>query len=348
LVSSDSEILSLLTSLASSGEYDLILSNSWSYVKAVGEVANQYPNQNFAQMDTRPDIKSGDPGDAAVLGLVFSQEKVSALAGALAAFVAAYHDFEHVGLVLGVEGSILHDFEIGYKWGVDWGLKWLQENKPELLRGKKIASVPRTERVLWTYTGTWGDPAKGKAATLIQIDQGAGIVYQVAGGTGLGVLSGVADYHKEKGITFTKPPFAIGVDADQDWINPYILASAMKRVDHAALEACRLVYTGEFRDTIKKNKGFLSMNLKNNGVGLSDEAILGDFLDFGREAGAIQQDKVPEIVSNYKKLREAHPDWIWETVKELEGLIKDGQVEVPSPFTDPQKYDIKALRKIYG
>ncbi|RKX79288.1 MAG: hypothetical protein DRP87_03605 [Spirochaetes bacterium] len=348
MVSSSGEILSLLNSLASSGEYDLILSNGWAYVRALGQVANQFPDQNFAQMDTRPDIEPGSPADKNVLGIVFNQEQMSALAGALAAFTAVYHDFPHVGVVLGTEGAILHDFEIGYKWGMDWGLKWLENNMPDLLKDKKIVQTPRTERVLWTYTGTFDDPAKGKAAAQIQIDKGAGIIYQAAGGTGLGVFTAVEDYHKENNIPFTKPPFAIGVDADQDWINPYILASGMKRVDIAVLETCRLVNEGKFRQMVSENKGLLSMNLKNNGVYLSDEKMLEEFLDFGIKTGAIKEEKVSEIVKNYRELRNSLPDWFWKAIGELESLIKDGKVEVPSPFSNPQKYNIRDLRRIYG
>jgi len=196
------------------------VSNSWSYVKSMAEVANKHPKQNFAQMDPRPGLQPGDPGHGSVLGLVFNQEQMSALAGALAAFVAAQHDAPHVGVVLGRAGAILHDFEVGYKWGVDWGVKWMQAHHPEVLKGKKLAATPVPNRVLWTYVGTFGDPAKGKAAARVQLEQGAAVIYQVAGGTGLGVLGAVEEYHKERGGDATRPPYAIGVDADQDWINP--------------------------------------------------------------------------------------------------------------------------------
>jgi len=299
-------------------------------------------------MDTRPGLKPGDPGNDAVLGLIFNQEEMSALAGALAAFIAIHHDTSHVGLVLGTEGSILHDFEVGYKWGVEWGLEWLEKNHPDVLTGKEFVKTPRTERVLWTYTGTFDDPAKGKAATTIQLDQGAGVVYQVAGGTGLGVLSAVADYHKERNIGFTEPPFGIGVDADQDWINPHIIASGMKRVDSATLGACRLVYEGKFREAVRNNQGTLIMNLNNNGVALSDEKILEEFLDFGLKTGGIEADKVPQIVADYKKLRASHPEWFWTGIKVLEGSIRDEKVQIPKPSADPVKYDIKKLREMYG
>src|SRR5581483_7741079 len=54
-----------------------------------------------------------------------------------------------------------------------------------------------------------------------EMNAGANIVFQVAGGCGLGAL----DAAKQKHV------WGIGVDADQAYIGPQILTSAVKRVD---------------------------------------------------------------------------------------------------------------------
>ena len=59
-----------------------------------------------------------------------------------------------------------------------------------------------------------------------QIQQGSKIVFQVAGGCGLGALQ-AAKQHGDYGI---------GVDADQGYLGSYILTSALKKVD-VAVEA---------------------------------------------------------------------------------------------------------------
>jgi basic membrane protein A len=317
-------------------------------VRALPAVANEFPDQNYAQIDSRPRLEPSDPGNAAVLGLVFNQEQISALAGVLSALVAAHHDFERVGIVLGREIAVLYDFEMGFKWGVDWGLAWLERNHPEALRGKKIAALKRQERVLWTYVGVWDDPAKGKTATQVQIRQGAGIVYQVAGGTGLGVLAAVDDAHKAGAIPIGKPPFAIGVDAVQDWINPHILASGIKRVDTAVFTAIKLAMDGTFRETIAKNNGRLALNLTNGGVALSNEEMLANTLDFAKSAARIREDQFPTILANYRKLRGEQPAHVWRALDQLADAIKAGSAEIPRPSADPQKYDIKQLREQYG
>ncbi|NIR15929.1 MAG: BMP family ABC transporter substrate-binding protein, partial [Desulfobacterales bacterium] len=188
VISTEAKILADLTLLAQSGQHDLISVYGWEFLDALKVVANDFPEQNFTMSDVRPEFDEGEPGDEAVLGILFQQEQPSALAGALGALLAVHHDFPHVGIVLGKEGAVLYEFEMGYKWGVDWAIKWAEENRPELLNEGDISDTPKKERVLWTYTGTWSDPARGREATEIQIRHGAEVVYAVAGATGLGVL----------------------------------------------------------------------------------------------------------------------------------------------------------------
>src|SRR5918996_1046460 len=65
-------------------------------------------------------------------------------------------------------------------------------------------AVPGT-KVTWSYSSDWDDQAKCKELALNQIADGSGVVFQVAGGCGLGALSAA----KERGV------WGIGVDADQ-------------------------------------------------------------------------------------------------------------------------------------
>ena len=58
------------------------------------------------------------------------------------------------------------------------------------------------------------------------IANGAGVVFQVAGQCGLGVLSAA----KEKGV------FGIGVDADQGYLGAHVMTSATKKVDVAVYQ----------------------------------------------------------------------------------------------------------------
>ena len=76
------------------------------------------------------------------------------------------------------------------------------------------------------------------------------VIFQVASGCGLGAL----DAAKEKNV------WGIGVDADQSFLGPHILTSAVKRVDTAVFDAIKLVADGKFKG------GNIVFGLKDNGV----------------------------------------------------------------------------------
>ena len=117
--------------------------------------------------------------------------------------------------------------------------------------------------VLNGYSEDFGDQAKCKQIALNQIERGAGVIFQVAGGCGLGAL----DAAREKGV------WGIGVDADQSFLGPHILTSAVKRVDTAVFLAIKSVVDGTFKG------GNIVFGLKENGVdiegwGWSDQVAM--------------------------------------------------------------------------
>ncbi|MDI3543111.1 MAG: basic rane protein [Candidatus Atribacteria bacterium] len=347
VVSTEAAILSDLNLLAQSKKYDLIIVCGWEFLDALQVVANSFPDQNFIMTDVVAEFNEGEPGKFNTLSILFQQEQPSALVGALAALLAVHYDYPHVGIVMGVEGPVLYEFEMGYKWGVNWAVNWVEENYPDLAAQSKFVNTPKKERVLWTYTGTWSDPAKGREATEIQIRQGAVAVYAVAGSTGLGVLSYIDDHHKEQNIPVTVPPFAIGVDIAQDWMNPYIIASAMKRADVAVVEAVKLVQAGTFRERVTEDN-ILWMNFTNQGTWMSDEQTLDEFMQYMVRLGSLKEEERTKIMEQWKELRAAQPSWVWEAIDELREAIINGTVDIPRPFGDPEKWRIEELRAEYG
>ncbi len=81
-------------------------------------------------------------------------------------------------------------------------------------------------KFLNAFSDDFADQAKCETLANQQIQQGSKIVFQVAGGCGLGALQAA----KQKG------DYGIGVDADQGYLGSYILTSALKKVD-VAVEA---------------------------------------------------------------------------------------------------------------
>jgi len=310
---SESDYLPNLRSLSRAGGCIVIVAVGFLLTDAVKAVADEFPKQNYAIVDGFLDTKKN------VLSVLFKENEGSALVGALAGLIAMENKASAVGVILGLEIPVLWKFEIGYKWGV----RWARDLMRAALGNPQLAGA----KVLWTYTGSFNDPARGKNATEVQLNQGAIAVYNVAGATGLGIFEAA----EAKGKSARKeigPPFAIGVDADQDYLKPgFIIASMIKRVDQGVFTAAKLAKEGGFRG------GTLELGLKENGVSMSRLEDLETFLQLGIKAGAVKADQHDAIVKKVKAMRDSLPAYIWTAVSVLEQLIRSGKVQVPKVTT---------------
>ena len=320
---SAADYLPNLQNAARSNTFDLIIGVGFLLADAMAEVTDQFPNQKFAIIDVtwlgKPNLQE----------VGFEEHKGSALVGALGAMVAAHYGYDKIGVVLGIEIPVLYKFEAGYRFGLHWG-----NAKTAEVTGK-AADVG----LLWTYTGTFSDIAKGKMATQAMFAQGAGLIYNVAGPLGIGDLEAITEHLEAKGKT-AGPPFMIGVDANQDYLGDghRVLASMMKRVDYGVYSVIESVANGTFKSGVR------ILGPGNGGIAISRQQDLGDFIDFGIKGGAISENDRSQITANWRAMRAAVPAWIWEAVEELEGKISSGEVKVPCDWCADS---IKAIRAQY-
>jgi basic membrane protein A len=211
--------------------YDLTVGVGFTEAIAIDTVANTFPNSKFTIVDVDQTEEPHKPPN--LLGLLFKEQETGYLVGYLAGLEEKRRPGKDViGSVGGEKQPPVDRFIAGYRAGAraaDPGIT--------LLNG---------------YSQDFADLAKCKQIALNQIEQGAGVVFQVAGGCGLGAL----DAAKEKHV------WGIGVDADQSFLGPHILTSAVKRVDTAVFDAIKLVKDGKFRG------GNITFGLKDNGVAI--------------------------------------------------------------------------------
>ena len=228
---SDSDYVPNMSQLAEEG-FDLIVGVGFAQGEAVATVAREYPETRFAIIDVDQGSLEGNPEN--VVGLIFREEEVGYLAGYLAALVAQREEGEDViSSVGGMKEPPVDRFIAGYQAGAK-------------------AAVPGIE-VLNGYSQDWDDLAKCKEIALDQIARGSSIVFQVAGGCGLGAL----DAAEERDL------WGIGVDADQSFLGPHILTSAQKKVDRAVYLTIESIVNDEWQGG--RN---LVFGLEEEGVGL--------------------------------------------------------------------------------
>ena len=318
---SAADYLPNMQNAARSGKFDLIVAVGFLLADAMAEVADQFPDQKFAIIDV---TWLGKPN---LMEIGYEENKGSAMVGALSSMVAAHYGYDKIGVVLGIEIPVLYKFEAGYRYGMHWG------NAKYAEKTGKQANVG----LLWTYTGTFSDIAKGKAATEAMLAQGAGIIYNVAGPLGIGDLEAITEHLEAKGKS-AGPPFMIGVDANQDYLGDghRVLASMMKRVDFGVYSAIESVVNGTFKG------GVQILGPHNGGIAMSGKQDLADFIQFGIKGGAISASDSDRISSNWTAMRDEIPGWIWDAVAELQGQISDGSAEVPCGWCPDTIGEIRA------
>jgi basic membrane protein A and related proteins len=203
-----------MASLAREG-YDLIIGVGFAQGDAIATAAKRFPDVKFAIIDVDQGTLKGKPAN--VEGLLFREEQVGYLAGYLAALSAKREGDDTISAVGGFKEPPVDRFIAGYEAGAE-------------------AAVPGTT-VLHAYSSDWDDQAKCKELALDQIARGSGVVFQVAGGCGLGALSAAKD----------RKVWGIGVDADQSFLGPHVLTSALKGVDSAVFLTVKAVQDGGWK-----------------------------------------------------------------------------------------------------
>jgi basic membrane protein A len=219
-----------MTAMARKG-FGLTIAVGYTEATAVDSAATNFPNSKFAIVDVDQTQEQHKPKN--LLGLLFREQETGYLVGYLAGLEAKrLPGPDVIGSVGGEKQPPVDRFIAGYQAGAkaaDPGIK-----------------------VLNGYAQDFTDQTKCKTVALNEIEQGAIAIFQVAGGCGLGAL----DAAKEKHV------WGIGVDADQSFLGPHILTSAVKRVDTAVFLAIKRVVDGKFKG------GNMVFGLKQNGVGI--------------------------------------------------------------------------------
>src|SRR5918993_5280244 len=220
-----------MTRLARDG-YDLVIGVGFAQGDAIGKVAQRFPDTKFAIIDVDQAFGPGMPAN--VQGLLFREEEVGYLAGYLAGLEEKRRAGKDViSAVGGMKEPPVDRFIAGY------------------FAGAKKAAPGIT--LFHDYSQDWDDQAKCKELALNQIARGSNVIFQVAGGCGLGALNAAGERGK----------LGIGVDADQSFLGDHILTSAQKGVDAAVFLTIQSIQDGSWTGGGKSKVG-----LKEEGVGL--------------------------------------------------------------------------------
>lgn len=231
-----------LRSAVASGDYDLVITGTFPMADVLGPIAEEFPDQQFVFYDAE---LAGDN----IHSILYSQNEAAYLGGVVAGGMTisdaeGANDELVLGFVGGLDLPVINDFRAGYLQGAE--------------------SVAEGVEVLTAYAGGFGDPGQGRELAEAQIDQGADVVFQVAGGTGFGVFEAAT----ARGV------YAIGVDTNQNALAPgTIVTSVQKNVDVSLFQAMQRFVNGELPFGVTE-----SLGLAEGGVSLAMDEFYEDLV----------------------------------------------------------------------
>ena len=189
---SDSEYIQNIET-AIDNDSDLVIGVGFQMGDAIKEVAEAYPEQNFAIIDsTYEEIPEN------VRPILFNEEQAGYAVGLIASQMTKTGT---VGFIGGIDIPSCSNFGVGFKKAIE------EENK--------------NNKVLVQYTNSFTDAAKGRVVAEQMVKDGADILFMASGGGNNGIL----EVAKENNIK------AIGVDMPNNYLSPeHIITSALKNV----------------------------------------------------------------------------------------------------------------------
>jgi basic membrane protein A len=207
---------------------------------AIYKLAKEYPHNHFAIVDSTPQLANGTPVILKnVKNLLFREQESGYLVGVIAGLMEKHKigaaKNNTISWLGGLSIPPVNRYICGY------------------IAGAK--KVDPSIKVLGSYDQTFTDTAKAKSFGLTHIAEGSDILFQVDGGAGLGYLQAAGE----------KGKYGIGVDADEDYYGPYVITSALKKVDVAVYDTIKSVVEHRFVG------GTRIFSLKDNATGYATD-----------------------------------------------------------------------------
>ena len=176
--------------------YEPVVTVGNNWVSTLDTVALSYTDTSFAIVDAtvnQPNVGS----------YTFAEHEGAYVMGVIAASASASHI---VGFIGGMDVPLIRRYMTAFEQGV-------------------MATDPNAT-VLANMTGStpaaWNDPVRGAELARAQMQQGADVIFTVAGGTSYGVMQQVSDSGR----------LSIAADIDSTYIHPgSVLTAMVKRVD---------------------------------------------------------------------------------------------------------------------
>jgi basic membrane protein A len=308
-----------LEALAGEG-YDIIFNLEYDFdalVKGVGgakPIAEMYPNTTFVCFNDNPNAnEDGTPIHQNVISVLFDVHEASYIAGALSVqtlenaevlfgtdkykFTSLEDGGRAVGFIGGTNSNGITVFSNGFIEGIN----------------KAAEDAGVMYDIYSKYDAGFEDPALGSSVSGTYFNQGANIVFAVAGNVGDGVTTKAKEVEK----------LAIQVDADKDAQQPgYVLTSVLKNTEVPVFDITKALEEDKLKDMEKLQ----TFSLASGATGITD---------------------LTEIEKSIQDTDEAKAKWseIKDYIKGLENEIGNGTIKVTNASLG-EKFDASVYKNV--
>lgn len=238
----------IIRNFADTEEYALIITMGGDSVDSVNAVSADYPDQPMLVID-------GFAGNENVKSVILSQTDTAFLVGAYAGlmekggYLPKSQGENTIGIVGGMDIPIIRSLVAGYTAGAKYV-------NPDI-------------EVLATYVGAWNDPGKGSELAQSLYSQGADIIFQAAGGSGLGSLEAAEKVDL----------YALGYDGNQNGFYPdNILASGIRGLGDMVYTTAKDTLAGDYEGgdydiAMKDNPMTSQLTIEESNLNTPDEVL---------------------------------------------------------------------------
>lgn len=218
-------------------KFDLIIGIGFENTDNIKQIADEFPESNFALIDAAVEMDN-------VASITYREQEGDFLMGILAALLT---ETNTVGMIGGMNIPPIQRIEQGFKKGVAY------ENDQVT--------------ILVDIADTFTEPETGKALALAQYENGADVIYNAAGRTGLGIIEAAKEQDQ----------LTIGTSGDQQYLAPgNVVGNRPKRVDTAVMMLIEQVRQNQFEP------GLYTLGLKEGGLAIGpfdEDIVTKDMLD---------------------------------------------------------------------
>lgn len=257
---------------AAEAGYDVVIGGS-TFDEYIAQYAADYPEVSFWMFDNEFNFEENDYDN--VYSIVYKANEASYLGGYLSASTS---DTGILGFLGGIDQTIISDFLVGYIQGA-------QEANPDI-------------KVITSYVGSWTDSAKGKELGFAMYNQNASITFNVAGGSGVGLIEAAVESRHQ----------VLGVDSDQ----------AMMYKEQGQEEYAQVIPTSVLKNV--GNSLYRAIDLY-----LKDELPLGTNETLGIAEGGVG-------LADNEYFRAAYSEELIAKIEEIQQQIVDGEIVVDSAY----------------